>query len=91
MCAGLLLAAELINFLLEAVDLIPGDVAVTGGWCSKNLKDRLELESWGLSMTEKRGGFIGLSVRGGGEEHTEPSTFWNREGGVFEASHSLLL
>ena len=30
-------------------------------------------------------------VREGVVEHTEPSTFWNLEGGVKEASHSLLL
>jgi hypothetical protein len=28
---------------------------------------------------------------GVGETHTEPSCFWNLDGGVFEASHSLLL
>lgn len=34
---------------------------------------------------------LGERVREGGIEHTEPSTFWNLEGGVKEASHSLLL
>ena len=33
---------------------------------------------------------LGKQVREG-IEHTEPSTFWNLEGGVKEASHSLLL